>query len=56
MLAAAASGVIKAAETHWILHGGTLATITSEGLGVLEQAVDTGLEPRTWGKRRGNNK
>ena len=56
MLAAAASGVIKAAETHWILHGGNLATIASEGLGVLEEAVDTGLGTRTWGKGRGNNK
>jgi AcrR family transcriptional regulator len=56
MLAAAASGVIKAAETHWILHGGNLATIASEGLGVLEDAVDTGLGTRTWGKSLGNNK
>ena len=56
MLAAAASGVIKAAETHWILHGGNLATIASEGLGVLEDAVDTGLGTRTPRKNRANNK
>jgi hypothetical protein len=56
MLAAAASGVIKAAEVHWILHGGNLATIASDGLGVLEEAVDKGLGRRTSGKSRGNNK
>ena len=56
MLAAAASGIIKAAETHWILHGGNLATIASEGLGVLEEAVDTGLGTRPRGKSRASNK
>ena len=56
MLAAAASGVIKAAETHWVLHGGNLATIASEGLGVLEDAVNTGLGSRTPGKSRANSK
>ena len=56
MLAAAASGVIKAAEMHWIVHGGNLATIASEGLGVLEEAVETGLGRRTRAKSRGNDK
>jgi TetR/AcrR family transcriptional regulator, regulator of mycofactocin system len=56
MLAAAASGVIKAAETHWVLHGGNLATIASQGLGVLEEAVGTGLGTKTWDKSRGRYK
>jgi AcrR family transcriptional regulator len=43
VLAAAAGGVIKAAETRWLLHGGNLATAISEGLGVLEEAMATGL-------------
>ena len=36
MLAAAAQGVIQAAQTQWFLHGGDLATMISEGLEVLE--------------------
>jgi TetR/AcrR family transcriptional regulator, regulator of mycofactocin system len=56
MLAAAASGIIKAAESRWLVFGGNLATTTSESLRVLEEAVDTGLCTRTTGKGRGNNK
>jgi AcrR family transcriptional regulator len=55
MLAAAAGGVIKAAETRWLLHGGNLATTISEGLRVLEEAVGTGLGTRAGGKVRGIN-
>lgn len=56
MLAGAAGGVIKAAETRWLLSGGNLATTISEGLRVLEEAVGTGLGTRTSGKGRRNNK
>ena len=56
MLAAAAAGVIRAAEMRWVVCGGNLATTTSESLKVLEDAVDTGLGTRTRGKARGNNK
>jgi AcrR family transcriptional regulator len=56
MLSAAAGGVIKAAEMRWLLSGGNLAKTTSEGLGVLEEAVGAGLGTRAGGKGRGNNK
>lgn len=56
ILAAAAGGVIKAGETRWLLCGGNLATTISEGLRVLEEAVDTGLGTWARGKGRGNNK
>jgi hypothetical protein len=56
MLAGAAGGVIKAAETRWLLSGGNLATTISEGLRVLEEAVGSGLGTRTGGKGRRNNK
>ena len=46
MLAAAAGGVIQAAQTHWCFHGGDLATIISEGLDVLESGI--GTDPKTW--------
>jgi AcrR family transcriptional regulator len=39
MLAAAAGGVIQAANTRWFFCGGNLATIASEGLRVLEEAA-----------------
>jgi AcrR family transcriptional regulator len=52
MLAGAASGVLKAAETRWLVRGGNLAATISEGLGVLEDAMDTGLGV-TGGKSRG---
>jgi AcrR family transcriptional regulator len=53
MLAAAAAGVIRAAEMRWVVCGGNLATTTSESLKVLEDAVDTGLGTRTRGRARG---
>ena len=46
MLAAAAGGVIQAAQTHWYFHGGDLATAISEGLDVLERGI--GTDPTTW--------
>ena len=46
MLAAAAGGVIQAAQTQWFVHGGDLATKLSEGLEVLERGIDP--DPRTW--------
>jgi AcrR family transcriptional regulator len=39
MLAAAAVGVIQAAQTQWYVHGGELATRLSEGLEVLERGI-----------------
>jgi AcrR family transcriptional regulator len=57
MLAGAAGGVIKAAETRWLVCGGNLATTISEGLRVLEDAVASGLgTPPFHGKARGTNK
>jgi AcrR family transcriptional regulator len=56
MLAAAAGGIVLAAETHYHLHGGNMATIISKGLSVLEDAVGTGLGTGARGKGRGNNK
>jgi len=46
MLAAAAGGVIQAAQTRWYLEGGDLATAFSEGLEVLERGL--GTDPTTW--------
>jgi AcrR family transcriptional regulator len=46
MLAAAAVGVIQAAQTHWYFHGGDLATTISEGLEVLERGI--GSDPWAW--------
>lgn len=57
MLAAAVGGVVLAAEVHYHLYGGNMATIISKGLSVLEEAVDTGLGTRARGsKGQGNNK
>jgi AcrR family transcriptional regulator len=56
MLAGAAGGVIKAAETRWLLSGGNLATTIAEGLRVLEEAVASGLGTGLYGNGRGNNK
>lgn len=56
MLAGAAGGVMKAAETRWLLSGGNLATTISEGLRVLEEAVASGLGTGHGAKGRGNNK
>ena len=39
MLAAAAGGVIQAAQTNWYLHGGDLTSALSQGLAVLERGV-----------------
>lgn len=39
MLAAAAGGVIMAAQTQWFFRGGDLASTVSEGLEVLESAL-----------------
>jgi AcrR family transcriptional regulator len=52
MLAAAAGGVIQAAQTQWFFHGGDLPTAFSDGLEVLERGL--GTDPRTWptGDRR----
>ncbi len=50
MLAAAAGGVIQAAQTHWSIHGGDLATVISEGLDVLESGI--GTDPKTWTARK----
>ena len=54
MLAAAAGGVIQAAQTHWSLHGGDLATVISEGLDVLESGI--GTDPKTWTARKRTRK
>ena len=42
MLAAAAGGVIQAAQTHWFLRGGDLATSIADGLAVLESGIGAG--------------
>jgi AcrR family transcriptional regulator len=39
MLAAAALGVIDAAQTRWFFEGGDLLTVLSEGLSILEQGI-----------------
>jgi TetR/AcrR family transcriptional regulator, regulator of mycofactocin system len=46
MLAAAVGGVIQAAQTHWYIHGGDLATAICDGLEVLERGI--GTDPKTW--------
>jgi AcrR family transcriptional regulator len=46
MLAAAAIGVMQAAQTQWFIHGGDLATRLSQSLEVLERAISS--DPRTW--------
>jgi AcrR family transcriptional regulator len=46
MLAAAAGGVIQAAQTHWYFHGGDLAETISESLEVLEGGLSA--DPRKW--------
>jgi hypothetical protein len=49
MLAAAAEGVMQAAQTQWSQQGGNtdLATAMSESLAVLERAMGRS-DPRTW--------
>jgi TetR/AcrR family transcriptional regulator, regulator of mycofactocin system len=44
MLAAAAMGVIQAAQTRWFFEGGDLATAVSAGLAVLEQVLARDLQ------------
>jgi AcrR family transcriptional regulator len=56
MLAAAAGGIIMAAEMRWLRCGGNLATSISQGLRVMEEAVSTGLPGAARGQRRGNDK
>jgi hypothetical protein len=46
MLAAAAGGVIQAAQIQWYTRGGDLATAISEGIDVLERGI--GTDPKTW--------
>ena len=46
VLAAAAGGVVQAAQTRWYFHGGDLAVTVSEGLRVLELA--TGTDAESW--------
>ena len=46
MLAAAAGGVIQAAQTRWFFQGGDLPTALSDALDVLERGV--GTDPKTW--------
>jgi hypothetical protein len=46
MVAAAAGGVIQAAQTRWYFRGGDLARAMSEGFDVLERGI--GTDPETW--------
>jgi TetR/AcrR family transcriptional regulator, regulator of mycofactocin system len=46
MLAAAAGGVIQAAQTRWYFQGGDLPTAFSDALDVLERGV--GTDPQIW--------
>jgi AcrR family transcriptional regulator len=46
MLAAAAGGVVQAAQTQWFFQGGDLATKIAEGLGVLDRRI--GTDPARW--------
>ena len=46
VLAAAAGGVVQAAQTRWYFHGGDLAGMVSEGLRVLE--LGAGTDAKTW--------
>jgi TetR/AcrR family transcriptional regulator, regulator of mycofactocin system len=48
VLAAAAGGVVQAAQTRWIFHGGDLAATVAEGLRVLE--VGTGADAHGWAR------
>ena|SRR5436190_5406521 len=46
MLAAAAGGVMQAAQTRWFFQGGDLRTAFSEAFDVLERGV--GTDPHAW--------
>jgi TetR/AcrR family transcriptional regulator, regulator of mycofactocin system len=54
MLAAAAQGVVQAAQIHWWVNGGDLATMISEGLELLERGI--GSNPRAWSQPVGNQR
>jgi AcrR family transcriptional regulator len=56
ILAAAAGGVMQAAETRWRLHGGKLAALISQGLSVLEEVVVADLPTRARSKGRSSDK
>jgi AcrR family transcriptional regulator len=51
MLAAAAQGVVQAAQTHWFVNGGDLASTISDGLEMLERGIDG--DPSTWSQTIG---
>jgi TetR/AcrR family transcriptional regulator, regulator of mycofactocin system len=51
MLAAAAQGVVQAAQAHWFINGGDLASTISDGLELLERGIDS--DPRTWSQTIG---
>ena len=46
MLAAAVGGVIQGAATEWFLHGGDLAAVMSEAVGILERWIRVGPSNR----------
>ena len=52
MLAAAAQGVVQAAQTHWFINGGDLATTLSVGFEMLERGIDA--DPRAWSQTIGS--
>ena len=52
MLAAAAQGVVQAAQTHWFINGGDLATTLSVGFEMLERGIDS--DPRAWSQTIGS--
>jgi AcrR family transcriptional regulator len=54
MLAAAAGGVIQAAQTHWYFEGGDLPTAISDGIEVLERGIGTDLS--VWSTAKGKPK
>ena len=54
MLAAAAQGVVQAAQTHWFVNGGDLATKISDGLEMLERGVDA--DPGAWSRALGSRR
>ena len=55
VLAAAAVGVIQAAQTHWYFNGGDLAAKVSEGLEVLERGVGSDAWARVQPDRQGDD-
>jgi len=52
MLAAAAQGVVQAAQTHWFINGGDLATTLSVGFEMLARGIDS--DPRAWSQTIGS--